>query len=882
MLASIVDIGCRDSSKLKLEEAPTGLVVSVVLSADGKIQKITTKLSDQSLDNIRLDADGALVSWVIPSTVLLSEKGEVLNRDALASLTLRSHEDDAPSGSCSRCVTPSNDGIQVLRPGDACAIPAGAKRHVSESGKELVFDLETIRRSVIIDRPGPCECEKSETAIAAPMTYVPYSLPGQNAWPYSAYALAPDGTLGVFSEIYAQIRLPDGTSRNLKAKGLPFRGPVIGASAVSDGFIVISQFPELLRPHEMYHVNWDLTQFQRVWTNEESRRRIQKVYQGHRPDQVFMAAHDSRLHIPQLLDCTKNSSNTYDCASVLEPIQDQFKLSQIVDIYKTVDDKYAVLFSDGRIAVGEMNNESWAWNILENPAIFARDGKSYRFGTAKKIIQHANHWVLCGLVTDTQSNDESLTVFTAPKDTNALNWTPIQFEEGDCYGMWPKKSDPSVLLVELTDDQTWELTSDLVWSQSSQTVSQQEGINHPIARVDRPTSDQIVFISADQSLFYRPKNSNSTADQLYGGLTQIPHDFTSVLAFDAHILAIRADGETAKIHVDQPQIEYTSIIGLLPGETIVDAHRSSHEDKILLVTTSSFARILQVNPQSLQIETELFSDKENPKAGRKFHKVVDTDRGHIFVTSDEGEILHVKDAKATPVNIEWDDPSTIVKESRLENLRKCIHDGRRIWPSGSWFRLSPGIWQDLTHKQGIVWAAGCESALVRIVTQGDQFFAQRFDTVFESSSLGEIITRDFPPALSTGFALCGDHVYTGSHGADQVTDHRGRVWQAEFELQDSMQYTSAYKPLPSFDALDAPEQHLFRINFGFPVALLGPPEHFRFVFNAASHRRSFIGDLSGKRSLIIDDDATSAAQIGDRLVVIGFRFGRLFIGRPTE
>lgn len=862
---------CRDYSRLKLP-ADTGLLVSIVIQADGKIDRVSIQDSAESTQSLVTNAKGSVVSWLIPTASLLASSGLPLHRDSLAKVSARLSSAPPPSGSCQRCVSPELDGKQILRPGDACHIPSSAMTRVHDSNPALTADMDALRKSIHLDFPGPCECEKPVPGKAEQVRYRPHT-PDGDPWSYSAFAMSQDGSLGVFSENYSALIDSNGVSSGDLSDRLRFPGPVVDAAGIDQGFLVIAQMPLLLEePHAMFFISSDATQFYRVWTNNKATRRIDTIYAGPLAGQVFVVSDNSRYETADLLDCRRLQNMTYQCTQSIGELLTEEIENPIRDLYISPNNDIAVLLSESHFSHGTVNGQNIDWKTRNIPWVLNIDEEPYTLSHAEKISSHANHWVLCGPLQRNSDNEKEYAVFVAEQTATPLSWEIIHLGGSKCFGSTLKRGDTSVLQVSLDYDQVWEFGADKSWTKASTTLSEHEGLDRPVVLLHQAHPLGTILWSGDQAISFRGTNSSSVAQKIYGPDTYIPYNFVSTIQYGEEILAIREDGVTARIRPGTEAVEYLFGCKLLDGEKIIDSYYSPHRKKIIAIAHGESSRIIQIDPTNMNLEKELYRDEEHSLTG-----ITDTEGGHIFVTSSQGLVFRISDSKAIEINIDWDNPDTIAIEASPD-LSRCLDNGQNLG-SRVLFAIKPGIWQDLGEKQGVVWISGCDGFLLRISKQGAKFYPQ-INQLTPSLLQNFGGRKESPSALTAILPLCGDHLYAGATGVEQITDHRGRIWDIEAQEPSSPQTLIKNKMLAEFERLDAAEQHILKYSAGFPIELLGPPKYLRYVFNYRPSRKTLIGDLRDNRGYIYDDDTLCAAQIENQLVVLGMRYGRLLIGRP--
>jgi len=871
---SVALLNCRDVQKLNLESGENDLIISAVVTPGGAITQLSKRLAHQNSQVFRYDKSRALVTWVIRQNQLITAEGETLSEEQIEALTIRTRNSPSPDGSCKKCTAPSSGGPQLFHPGDACVIPEIAEGIIKTESDDFSDNLKKLRESIVIDFPGNCDCAAKPIGLAAPLKYRVFH-PHGDPWPYSDFSVSQSGIVGTFSETYAEIRHPDGQVFQRYAEDLPFLGPVISVTSVSDGFLVLAQYPSLTHLYDIFHVHWDLSQIRTVWSSEVPRQLVEDIFQGPLENQVLLQIEGRLDYKPDLFDCRRQTDLTYQCRSAFNEDARALANQKITHVTKHSDGRIIILYRDGAFLTGQLESDQWVWALHNGPST-AQDGDTvYQFTRGSQIEEYDGRWILCGDVENPITQKRKTGVFAGTVTASGAQWTFLHLDKQDCKGIMPKLDNPETLQVMMSHNQVWELDAQNNWKEADRPLSQQEGIDRPIFQILKDQHGEINFLGPDQSLFSR-KTATSSAVQFYGSDHYTPYNYHAMIPFEDHVLALRSDGQTAKISKNKASIEYGQMDGLLVGESIIDARLSSYDASILITSNGEHARILRLNPETM-VATEVFRDEKIPNMDREFTEIVDTPNGNIVVATSIGELLHIKKAKAQTISIEWDDPQTNTVESAPENFRVCYHDGE---PYGGSVRTRPtaGLWQSLEESRGVVWASGCEGVFLRIIPTDDHVSVRRiFLDIEAEASFG--LFEDFP-ALTAVRSTCGNQVLVGSRGQHNVNHYTGRVWKLEMKPTDAdFQYTEL-KLLPEYQTIASGVERTYDYDAGFPVSLLGPNSYFRQVFSSSTNNTSTIGDLSGTSWFRLEAKATAAAQIANDLIVVGANHGRIVVGRP--
>lgn len=154
-------------ARLDLVAAPGSVLAFVSVDASGQLERVGLLRSPME-GAAELEASGSKVlSWLIAPGDLIDEQGAPLDPASLEALVLRpTREPTVSSGSCGRCLAPAARAPQVLMSGDSCSIPSFAAGQAWElAGTSFVdstrgdgAELEQVRRSLRLERPGDCAC----------------------------------------------------------------------------------------------------------------------------------------------------------------------------------------------------------------------------------------------------------------------------------------------------------------------------------------------------------------------------------------------------------------------------------------------------------------------------------------------------------------------------------------------------------------------------------------------------------------------------------------------------------------------------------------------------------------------------------------------------
>ena len=256
---------------------------------------------------------------------------------------------------------------------------------------------------------------------------------------------------------------------------------------------------------------------------------------------------------------------------------------------------------------------------------------------------------------------------------------------------------------------------------------------------------------------------------------------------------------------------------------------------------------------------------------------VDTSEKDLVLTTSKGSLFHVKETVATPISIDWtnyfDDAVTT-----KPNLKRCLNFNTLL-TTGRFKATKPGFWQSMEETMGIIWVSGCAGTVARVIITPQEVSAESFQIGGTSSDRVLLFEKEIQRALTTLNMQCSDELIVGTQGDRQLTDHRGTIWHLKETNEGPFNTTHLFN---AYEMRDAPEAQILRLEVGLPVALLGPFEHFRAVYNASNRRQTLVSDLSDNRGFFLNENALSAAQIDSDLLVLGLPNGRLLIGRPEQ
>lgn len=241
LVLGLLTLACCGPPRLDLVAPPGSVLAFASLDRSGQLLRAGL-LQTPGEGAAELEASGEKVlTWLLTPDALVDDQGAGLDASARASLVLRPSSVEAPgSGSCGRCLAPAARAPQVLMSGDSCSIPSFVTGQAWElAGSSFVestradgAQVEELRRSLRLERPGDCSCVRSAPLDLGRMRFESV-LPSSAPHHFGAIAAVGTSTLVALSKDL--IRVFD--LREGRAQDYPWNEAegVVPVAAVADG-----------------------------------------------------------------------------------------------------------------------------------------------------------------------------------------------------------------------------------------------------------------------------------------------------------------------------------------------------------------------------------------------------------------------------------------------------------------------------------------------------------------------------------------------------------------------------------------------------------------------------------------------------------------------
>ncbi|MEE2902971.1 MAG: hypothetical protein VYC39_11605 [Myxococcota bacterium] len=875
-----VGTACRPITQHPIEGKDVGLIVGVVLSENNSVLSVDKYDNVEQLGRFEIPENATFVTWSIPSSSLLNKNFKPLSTEEKGDLVATQNESYETVGSCGRCLTPSTDGRQRILAGDSCPIPEKSQTQVSGKRQLSEEELQNIKKSIRLTSAEDCECRVQNAGVAQPLSFSLYDSENESgAWPFRSAALSQRGDLGLFSESLAEIKPWKGKSIKLFGDELPYDGLILASIAIEDGFVILVKSGATRGEVELVYLSFSGERSRIAWSNDGQIFTFRTLTASHGRNRFLLHGNDKETEKIVIFDCFVDSENTGECQTIGRSYTNQMDDRSFTAAHLHGNDSIYFIGDQKGILKGTQTDDGWLWRREAVPDTYPFRNQFYTLHSVQMSHVNDDIWTMCGRLF--KENETPLFgIFSGRLEADVLTWRLAATSRAECQVALAFKPNPQQTILQMKNLDTFIHKVDRTITRTSSTIADVEQIDRPIRHGSDYSFGWVALTGEDKSIYLRETGSSSTTIQRFGPSNYTPFDFITISRKMDDLYAFREDGKVIVVPKETREATTLSMKGLQTNERVVAARWSQYRNSFLVLTSNRErdGRLLSYSSTKLATPRILFDSLIDITNGEAITNFVDTSTIDVLFTTDKGSVFHLRETMARQVELDWtsyfnDVVTTIPDLESCQNINDKLTRGRLQ-------ALKTGIWQSMEASLGVVWISGCAGTVVRVIVTPDGVDAKIFQVGGGSvDNRLPLFERNTQRALSALNVQCSDKLIIGSQGDKQLTEHRGTIWHLTNTSKETFSGDQLFEP---FETREAPEAQLLRLDAGLPVALLGPLEHFRTIYNSSNQSRTLISDLGDNLGLVLNDNVLCAAQIDSELLVAGLPNGRLLIGRTKQ
>jgi len=874
-----IGTACRPVTQHQIKGEDVGLIIGAVVNDKNTVLSVDKYDNIEQLGRFEIPENATFVTWSIPSSSLLNKKFEPLSTEERADLVATKNESIETSGSCGRCLTPPTNGRQRILAGDSCLIPETSQVQITGKRPVSEEELQNIQNSIRLKSKESCECQTQTAGIAQPLSFTIYDSENNSGdWPFRSASISEEGHLGLFSKSHAEIIRWEGTTIKLFDDDLPYDGLVLASIAIEKGFVILIKSATTRGEVQLVYLSYTGEKSRIAWSNDGQITTFRTLTASHNKNHFLIHGNDKNTDKIVIFECSLDSENTVECQTIGRVHTNQMNDRYFIAAHLHENDSIYFIGDQKGILKGTLTDNGWLWDRQSVPDTYPFKNQFYTLHSVQMSHLNEGSWTMCGRLY--KENETPLFgIFSGRLEAEAINWKLAETSRAECQVALEYKPVPKHTILQTRNLDTFIHKLDRTITRTSSTIADIEKVGRPIRQASDYFFEWVALTGEDKSIHLRKTHSSSVAEKRFGPSKYTPFDFITVVRKSDGLYAIREDGKVILVPKERGEPKTLSIDGLQANEKVVAARWSTYRKSFLVLTSNqgSDGRLLAYsspNLKTFKVLIDSVSEITNRENATNFVDISDLD---LLFTTDKGSVFHLKDTIARQVELDWtsyfnDSVTTIPNLENCQNIDSKLTKGRLQ-------ALRNGIWQSMEESMGVVWISGCAGALVRIIVTPDDVDAKTFQVGGGLVDRVPLFERSTQRALSTLNLTCSDELIVGSEGDKQLTDHRGTIWHLANTSEETLNGNKFFEP---FEVRDAPEAQLLKLDAGLPVALLGPLEHFRTIYNSSNQNRTIISDLGDSLGLILNDNALCAAQIDSGLLVVGLPNGRLLIGRAKN
>lgn len=862
LLLAIGVVACQQVKPLVIDARAGDLIIVADRASGRRVDGARLYIVGQDVLPPRAHAQSQVpLTWHIPRAALVDELGAPLSDDAVRALVVRGTHEPSESA-CGRCMSPAFRPPQILRSGESCPPPPFAA--VGAAATESAGALR-------IDRPGPCACEP----------HTPSTLPIQpklfevathaDPWTSRLVIGGADGTVTLIGARHAIQIAPDGTRRErfestddqpcVTSTATRLPEELHDAVQLRDGRVVVAGVTALMSsvPTQFFELGEDLDVVRARTLNDPTHATIRSYHlqPGAGPDEMIGVGfqfHGLFQRVPTIMWCRVPVDGAVRC-----------NVTRIAGFEGILTG--AVTLSDS-VVVAIDHRARLAILIPVTPG--GQDAYTELVDVSKRApVAGENSIAAIGRTVYTSENTvSSCEVYSAPIDRAAIDRgefparTLVATMSGHCRRI---TQTPGGNLRFASRSEAVELDANGAIAQRIDDLGAALGIGGTMAGLRSDYPGWIMATRTDGAVF-RARSTDAALTRIYGA-TRVEDASFHTRAMTVAGGAVYALGTASRMlrvtpsGTRTPEIAEIAVAGLPEVDA---AAPDSADGTIVAMGSHEVSRVdLSGSATTLALGAAF-------ESGDRLLDIAEVSAGtHVLITQ-ANRIIRLRGDIATPVDIEWDDPSTEVVEPMptVDFAEACAPRSRDNphpgGPPGSMLRAVDG-------GSGIGWVAGCPTLLLRVVAFAEPPYAERFAFAHaDADLLIEASTETTEPDWTAVRAICPDSVVL----AGPERPHEELGFLSPLVEVAPVDDTIVLRSYAGNDSVRITTDN----RFGPPVALVGHGSTITGVwgdggFGGGMHR------FLGKETYILVAPAKSAAQTADGQLFVGSTYGRFSVTR---
>jgi hypothetical protein len=912
LLAAIVvpllaPVACIRVESAPIAAAPGDLVVLAAASDSGAISNSTHYLAPGPPPRLSRKDGEHIIAFVIPKDQIWGDDGAPIDSEMLATMSVEPGATPTVQvGACGRCLIPSDQPPLVVSPGDRCPVPGFAAYVDLETQTSSSSLAERIRRSLRLSWPGECACAPyAPPQTPQPMSYA-MDYPGLGFWPVEAFAVTPEGLLGLFSEHSNVSRRPDGSTLDPEDSSPTYSGSVLAAAGAPGGLFWVASLQKTgqrgTRLDVLQETSSNGLHFIPVSGNVDMPvRPVDLVYLA--PDRVALAIGTGSPDNAKSAICTASTAPAVVTCMELNPDGVSYlgiymnSGTRMPDGTIVISAEYGFLLLEHAIDP----TRSWTRRVdggtpsMEDHGVFIDDrGVSVQwrihrlrfdngdFDTAGYDVQRISSVgsLLVACLNGQGSEAGNVLIYGATIDRTALDPTTsppglklidrVVGNAGCDYSTVAGHPDQLRIHFNYGGSEVIDRTGAVIAHEPAQAFP---GMSLAPDRLFSGGGYTFAMRNGGEVWRRDDTTASSTFVQIYGPVGYTDAPVIALIERAGDIWSIRQSGEVELIAAGQ--VGSLALSGVVSGETISAATLDSKNDLFVLAGRGggNDPWMRTAHPGDLRL-MPLALESAPTLSGVTIRDMAEAAPGVLVMVTDDGRVLVLSQGKLEEAQINWDDPSTSAPESKPDADPTCID------PALSAEHRTSDLLRRVDARLGAAWVTGCSTVLLRVEPFASPPRAVRviLDRATQAQFAGNKTA-----AITAVRLRCPDNVFIGANGWSRLDRESGRVSMIRPLLPDEDRSNAIFDSLLLVDAPgNDVGQTSQEFDSGAPHDFIADPDRLLVAFSDGVSTKGSIRVVGSQVSYRFGDFFNHLAHSTGREIVIGTRSGRLLIGQPVS